>query len=276
VPTPPRARYLEVFEDHCFGGGSFVVDCAIERIERVGDGWRVHAEGTTEPGSMVFDVDEVIATTGFGTPLGDLRALGVKTFYKDRLPTQTPFWESSTVPGIFFAGTIDQAQAGLKKHGIPPNSGAVHGARYNARVLARYIATTKFGVQVERPMLTPGDVLPFVLDELTRGPEIWHQRAHLARVLTVDPDSGIRDEGIMPLSAFLDDGPPTALAATLEADGTSAIFPTIYLRRDGRVSEHLMTPHPLLDYETEDARKQLAEILGGVIPSYASVYSGTR
>ena len=47
VPTPPRARYLEVFEDHCFGGGSFVVDCAIERIERNGDGWRVHAEGTT-------------------------------------------------------------------------------------------------------------------------------------------------------------------------------------------------------------------------------------
>ena len=94
-------------EDHCFGGGSFVVDCAIEQHRADLDGWRVHAEGTTEPGTMVFDVDEVIATTGFGTPLGDLRELGVETFYKDRLPTQTPFWESTSVPGIFFAGRSD-------------------------------------------------------------------------------------------------------------------------------------------------------------------------
>ena len=34
-----------------------------------------------------------------------------------------------------------------------------------------------------------------------------------------------------------------------------------------------MTPHPLLDYETPDARKQLAEILGELLPSYESVYS---
>jgi hypothetical protein len=143
-------------------------------------------------------------------------------------------------------------------------------------VLARYIATSKFGKQPDEPELSPADVLPFLLEELTRGPEIWHQRAHLARVLNVDPGAGIHDQGILPLSAFLDDGPPNGIAATLEADGTSAIFPTIYLRRDGHVSEHLMTPHPLLDYETEDARRQLGEILSGVIPSYGSVYSGTR
>jgi len=37
-----------------------------------------------------------------------------------------------------------------------------------------------------------------------------------------------------------------------------------------------MDQHPLLDYQTVEARKQLAEILGGIIPSYGSVYSGTR
>ena len=194
-------------------------------------------------------------------------ALGVATCGQSRLPALTPYWESATVPGIYFAGTIGQAQSGLKKHGLPPNSGAVHGARYNARTMARHIATTRFGIAPERPEIRAADVLPFLLDELTRGPEVWHQKSYLARVLTVDPSAGIRDEGIMPLAQFLDAGPPNAIAACLEADGTSAIYPAIYLRRDGQTSEHLMTPHPLLDYETDDARRQLAEILGGIIPS---------
>ncbi len=51
-------------------------------------------------------------------------------------PAQTPWWESTTVPGLFFAGTIGQGAKGLQRHGQPSNSGAVHGARYNARLLA--------------------------------------------------------------------------------------------------------------------------------------------
>ena len=40
-----------------------------------------------------------------------------------RLPAVTPLWESATVPGIYFAGTISQASPGLRKHGMPANSG---------------------------------------------------------------------------------------------------------------------------------------------------------
>jgi thioredoxin reductase len=47
--------------------------------------------------------------TGFQTALGDLRRIGVETFYKDRLATQTHFWESTSVPGVFFAGATTQA-----------------------------------------------------------------------------------------------------------------------------------------------------------------------
>ena len=61
---------------------------------------------------------------------------------------------------------------------------------------------------------------------------------------------------------------------TLEADGTGAIYPAVYVRRNGAIEERLMTPHPLLDYDTPDARVQLADILGTIIPSYGSVYSG--
>ena len=271
-----RARYLQPVEDHAIGGGVGMLDAAIESVERSGQAFRVKIRRTDTSAELSVEADEVIAATGFTSPLQDLPALGVATFGQSRLPALTPFWESATVPGIFFAGTIGQASAGLKKHGLPANSGAVHGARYNARTMARHLATTRFGMEVPRPIVAPGDVLPYLLDELTRGPEVWHQKSYLARVLSVDPAQGVRNEGILPLAHFLDAGPPNAVAATLEADGTSAIYPAIYLRRAGAVSEHLMTPHPLLDYETADARRQLAEILGGIIPSYAASYAGTR
>ncbi len=271
-----RARYLQPFEDHAIGGGVGILNAAIERVERRGDVFTVTIRRTDTSAELSIEADEVIAAPGFTSPLQDLPALGVTTFGQSRLPALTPYWESATVPGIYFAGTIGQASAGLKKHGLPANSGAVHGARYNVRTMVRHLAVTRFAVEVPRPEIAAAEVLPFLLDELTHGPEIWHQRSYLARVLTVDPSAGIHDEGMMPLAHFLDAGPPNAVAATLEADGTSAIYPAIYLRRGGVVSEHLMTPHPLLDYETEDARQQLGEILSAVIPSYGSVYSGTR
>ena len=206
----------------------------------------------------------MIAATGFVAPLGDLTGLGVATFGQSRLPAQTPWWESATVPGLYFAGTISQAAAGLKKHGIPANSGAVHGHRYNARILARRIAATRFDVVLPRPSIANGDVLPFCLDELQRAPELWHQRAYLARVVTVAPDEGIRDGGIVPLVTFLDDGGPDGIALTIEADGSGAIYPAVYVRRAGRIEEELLPTHPLLDFRTSEHREQLAGALDRV------------
>ena len=159
-------------------------------------------------------------------------------FGQSRLPALTAWWESASVPGLYFAGTIGQAAAGLKKHGLPANSGAVHGARYNARTLAKRIARVHFGVEPDRPVVAPADLLPMLLAELTRGPEVWHQRSYLARTVSVDAQGLIRDEGIEPLSHYLDDtAGADGLAATLEADGTGAIYPCIYLRRSGQVEE---------------------------------------
>jgi thioredoxin reductase len=263
VPTPPRARYLEVFEDHCFGGGSFVVDCAIERIERSGDGWRVHAEGTTEPGSMVFEVDEVIATTGFGTPLGDLRELGVKTFYKDRLPTQTPFWESSTVPGIFFAGAATQGQVGLRKYGFPNGSASVGGFRYNAVVQAVEIGR-RLGFEPERPLIPPAELADYLLEQATFEGALWRQPAHLARIVTFEP-GGIRDEGILPVTPFVDSSGPPAAAMTIETDKDGTMQPCVYVRRDGNVTEHALPPGFLHDFRSPEHRAELESLLAGLV-----------
>jgi thioredoxin reductase len=256
-----RARYVQPVEDHNLGGGVSILDASIESIERAGDAFRARLRRSDTSAELVFEADEVIAATGFVAPLLDLPDLGVATFGQSRLPAQTAWWESATVPGVFFAGTIGQGAAGLKKYGIPANSGAVHGARYNARVLAGRIAETRFGRTIEHERVANGDVLPFCLDELQRSPELWHQRAYLASVVTVTPDDGIRHGGIVPLSTFLDDGGPDGVALTIEADGSGAIYPAIYLRRHDAVEEHLLPPNPLLDFRTSEHRQQLAAIL---------------
>ncbi len=261
-----RARYVQPYEDHVLGGGVAVLDASIESVERSGEALRVRTRPSDGGPEQAFEVDEVISATGFVTPLLDLPDLGVATFGQSRLPAQTPYWESATVPGIYFAGTIGQGSAGLKKHGIPSNSGAVQGSRYNARVLARQIARTHFGVVSERPALPRDELVSFVLDELTRGPELWHQRSYLTRIVTVDPAEGIHDVGIEPLAHFIDAGGPDAIAIALESDQTGAVYPALYCRRGGRIEEHLLEPHPLLDFEGAEYRRGVTSILDEFLP----------
>ena len=258
-----RARYLQPYEDHVLGGGNVVLDVAIERIERTDGGFRVHASGTTTPGDLVLDFDAVIAATGFAVPLRDLRDLGVATFHQDRLPGQTPFWESATVPGIYFAGAITQGSIGLKKYGIPSNSAAVHGFRYNARVLARHIAAKHFGIVEKRPRVDKNDVVDHLLAAATRGPDLWNQQSYLARILEFSPEAGIVDQGTIPLAHFVDAEGPDSVAITIETDAAGSIHPALYVRRGGRVDEHLLPPDPLHQYETVEHRALVAQLLAG-------------
>ncbi len=261
-----RARYVQPFEDFVLGGGVSVLDAAIDRIERGPDGrLTVHLRRTDGGADLATEVDDVISATGFVTPLVDLPELGVQTFGASRLPVQTPWWESASVPGIFFAGTIGQGAKGLQKHGVPANSGAVHGARYNARVLAGHVATTRFGVARDAAHLGIDAVPDFLAAELAEAPELFHQRGYLARVLTADPAGGVRDDGVQPLAHVLDGGGPDAIAATLEADGSGAIYPVIYTRIGGRVVEQAIEPDPFMRFDSVDARRAIADLTGRVV-----------
>jgi hypothetical protein len=208
----------------------------------------------------------VIAATGFVSPLQDLPQLGVATFGQSRIPTQTPFWESATVRGIYFAGTIMQGSQGMRKHGIPSNSGAVQGYRYNARLLARHLAEVRFGRKLERRRLKSDELVPYLLSEASRGPELWHQRSYLARVIGIDTDSGITDDGIQPLAHFVDGiGQGDGIAIALEANGKDDPYPAVYVRSRGKLVEHLMGPHPLLDFEGAEYQSELSGLLTGVL-----------
>jgi thioredoxin reductase len=260
-----RARYLQPYEDHVLGGGNVVLDAAIERVERLEQGYRVSCKDTTTSRDLLLDVDEVIAATGFEVPLRDLRDLGVATFAQNRLPAQTPFWESATVPGIYFAGAITQGSVGLKKYGIASNSAAVHGFRYNARVLARHVAEKHFGRRPEGRSVRPDEVVDVLLAEATRNPELWNQQAYLARVLEITPEAGVIARGTAPLAQFVDAGGPDGVAITVETDARGDIHPAVYVRRHGRVAEHLLPSDPLHRFETAAHRREVGSVLGDLI-----------
>ena len=254
-----RMRYLHPYDEYARGGpGTYVIDVKIERVERVGERFRVMTRGTTWDGELSFDVDDVIAATGFQTPLLDLPRLGLVTVNDGRVPALTPFWESVSLPGIFFAGNASQGAKGLGKHGAGASSTAVNGFRYNARVLVEHLAARLAGRS--RPRAPVADLVSFLLDELSRSPDLWVQKGYLCHVVATD-DGGRADEGVVPLSHFLDAGGHDAVAASVEVDEMGRIIPTVYIRRGGEITEHHLEPHPLHEYGGEPYRRKLESVL---------------
>ena len=265
--SPLSLRYLAPYTEHLRGGsGSYVVDAAIERVDRHADGYRIHASGTTTEGRLELDADEVIASTGFRVPVRDLPGLGVAMVNDGRMPAQTPYWESVSVPGVYFAGNVTQGSPGLRKHGATSSSSSVNGFRYNARVLVEHIAEKHFGIARKRRPLDDDEVVPFLLEELAHAPELRVQKGYLARVVDIE-EGALRDVGILPLAAFVDreDG-DDACAVSVEYDADGTVIPVVYVRRSGQLEEHSLPPHPLHAFGTEEHRRQLAACLAPLLP----------
>jgi thioredoxin reductase len=255
-----RVRYLHPYDEYARGGpGTYVVDVMIERIERIGERFRVVTRGTTWDGTLNFDVDDVIAATGFQTPLRDLPQLGLVTVNDGRIPALTPFWESVSLPGIYFAGNASQGAKGVGKRGAGASSSSVNGFRYNARVLAQHLAETLNGHA--KPHEPVPDPVSFLLRELSSAPELLVQKGYLCRVIGAGND-GFLDQGVFPLSHFFDSDGGDAVAASVEVDELGRIIPVVYLRRGGEIAEHELEPHPLHEYESEPYRRELASLLG--------------
>ncbi|HEY7003116.1 MAG TPA: NAD(P)-binding domain-containing protein [Gaiellaceae bacterium] len=251
-----RVRYFEPLEDAAWGGGTFALDAAVERIERTGEGrFRLHAQGTTRPGEITLEADEAIAATGFRTPLRDLQTQGLATVADGRIPALTPYWESTTMKGVYFAGNAMQGAAGLRKNGIGSASGTVSGFRYNARLLARQIAK-QLGAKLEWPQLGRDEIVSFLLEELRSGPEIWTQKGYLARAVYPDGSTDI-----VPLAHFLDHCERGSLAVTIEMNATGDIYPVAYVRAGEEIDERPMPPAHLNDFSGGEYRRVLETLL---------------
>ena len=69
----------------------------------------------------------------------------------------------------------------------------------------------------------------------------------------------------MPLAQFVDHDGGDACAVAVEYDAGGAIVPALYLRRGGRLAEHVLPPHPLHAFDGADyldeLRARLAPLL---------------
>jgi hypothetical protein len=260
-PSAARAIYMQPYEDYVLGGGHYVLDGVPEKVEKSSGAYRVHVSGTTVPGKLIFDVDEVIAATGFQTLMLDLPELGVQVFGQQRYPALTNFWESSSVPGVFFAGSAMSGAPGLTKYGRASSSGVVHGFRQNARVLAEHIATTYFGAEPERRKIPQRELVGYLLTTSSEAGELWNQQAYLCRVVRLDGKRGIVEDGLQPLAHFVDAPGDDAIAMTVETDSDGDVHPAVYFRQNGTVTEHLLTTGPLLDFRTKENKTQLDSLI---------------
>ncbi len=252
-----RAPYFQPLEQHAHGMGTIALDTIVDRVERTTDGGFVVHTGT---GPLAADA--VVACTGFRTPFGDLRELGVETVARDRIPALTPYWESVTAPGVFFAGNASQGALGLRRHGAGSLSSAVLGFRYNARILAGYLAERLAGSR-PRPRPLPGAELASLLaHELAHGPELWTQKGYLARAVSLTGDGGV-DDGAVPLEHFVDAAGPDAAAVTIETDASGVTHPVVYLRRGGTIRDVTLDHDPLGAYDGERYRRELDVLLAG-------------
>ncbi len=184
-----------------------ILDAAIDRVEleprRVA--LTVHVRRTDRDATLAIDVDEVIAATGFTAPLQDLPALGCAVAGQSRLPVQTPWWESATLPGLYLrghhhpGGARPTASRRALQLGCGPRRAIQRAGAGGPHRDDAFRGDGATSGTVDRGGRRRPD-----RSELTESPDLFHQRGYLARVLTVDGSGGLRDDGVVPLAHALD------------------------------------------------------------------------
>ena len=164
-----------------------ILDATCERIEHR-DGrlhatfLYAHADGERE----TLAYDRIICCTGFrfDTSVFD-ESCRPDLVIDGRFPGQTSAFESTNVPGLFFAGSLMQARDWKKKQ-----SGFIHGFRYNLRALHRIFELRYFGNEWphRRVAPEPGALSEAVLARVNRSSALWQQTGFLCDLIVVPRD----------------------------------------------------------------------------------------
>ena len=164
-----------------------------------------------------------------------------------------PWWESTTLPGVFFAGTIGQGAQG------PPAGTACR--RTRVRSTARATTPGSWPGTSRRPGSASSPSGRAIAPDDAAGASwrpSWPRRPSCSTSAATSPGSSpsIRTAGCATTASSrwrtssTPDG-PDALAATLEADGTGAIYPVLFTpaRRRQIDGARPSIPDPLLRYD---------------------------
>jgi thioredoxin reductase len=175
---------------------SSALDCAVERIQRR-EGQLVVSmrRGPTRGQAEERVYDRVIVATGFRFD-DSIFARGCRPALMDdgRFPARTPEWESVNVPGLYFVGTLAQAN-GDETH--------ASGFRYNVRALFRMLETKyhRRGWPAREIESTPEGLVEATLARVNQASALWRQPGLLHDAIVVDEDwNGARYFEEMPLA----------------------------------------------------------------------------
>ena len=179
-------NFLDTYQLKCQNA---VLDASIERIERRADGKLVasvrysHAGGELE--ELVYD--RIILCTGFRFDNSFFDAdCRPELTINDRYPAMTCEWESTNVPGMYFAGTLTQARDFKKS-----TSGFIHGFRYNTRALFRMLERKHHARPWPAEDVEPtlNGLVTAMIERINRTSAMWQQFGFL-HDLIVMPESG--------------------------------------------------------------------------------------
>ncbi|GGU13317.1 NAD(P)-binding domain-containing protein [Lentzea flava] len=182
-----------------------VIDGTIERIEpRPEGGFRIQFRyARTVEKLRELEYDRIIACTGFRFDASIFDdSCRPALVIKDRFPELTPAFESVTVPGLYFAGTITQSRDFKKS-----TSGFIHGFRYGARALHRVLNARHHDIPwpAAELELSPEAISDAVIARVNRSSCLWQQFAVIGDVVTVD-DGQARYEEEVPVAYVADGG----------------------------------------------------------------------
>lgn len=196
-----------------------VLDATVERVRHEGATYQVdirysHADGEAE----TISYDHVIACTGFRFDDSIFHGEAKPEKSKcGRFPAQTCEWESVNVPGMFFAGTLNQARDHKKYM-----SAFIHGFRYNAQALCRMLEARWHDVAWPISARPDGleELVQWTVSRMNSVSALWQQPGFLCDVIKLPLGSGRAEclEGL-PVAMALEKVMPNAphcLTMTLE------------------------------------------------------------
>jgi thioredoxin reductase len=168
-----------------------LLDGTIQRIERHNGSYLVTVS-FARANEVTRDLryDRVIACTGFRfDPSIFDESCRPELVIRDRFPAQTCEWESTNVPGLYFAGTLTQVRDFKKS-----TSGFIHGFRYCVRALHRILERKYEHVEWPHCSLSaePQALMEAVIARVNRSSALWQQFGFLGDLIVAAPDGSAR------------------------------------------------------------------------------------
>jgi pyridine nucleotide-disulfide oxidoreductase len=195
-----RATNNNFLDSYQLKSQNALLDGEVKRIERGADGYLV-TFSFVRANEVIRQLryDRVIVCTGFRFD-HSIFADGCRPalVVNDRFPAQTAEFESTTVPDLYFAGTLMQV-VDFKRS----TSGFIHGFRYGIRALHRILEHKYHGAAWPGTELAadPRALSDAVIARVNRTSALWQQFGVLADLIVLDAgDRGARYLEELPLN----------------------------------------------------------------------------